>query len=370
MASHIITGKSEFHVEGAFAADCLKRNSGLSQIVGQSTAVQALRNKIEKISSCDVDVVISGESGTGKEIVARAIHYLSRRAGKPFIPVNCGAIPESLFENELFGHAKGAFTDACCHQIGLVKEAEQGTLFLDEIGVTSPYVQVKLLRLLQNREYRPLGEFRRRKADVRVIAATNRDLQSLLDEGTFRKDLFYRLNVVTIYMPPLRERREDIPILLEHFRERYARQYKKRIDGFTKEAMRRLVCYSWPGNIRELEHKVQQTVVMSENTVIDIGAIQLAASRSESEGSGLECFNVAKKRVVDSFARTYLTQLLKEYRGDVISAARRAGKSRTGLWNLLKKHNIHPSQFRSAHVGKYSGVDRGAGSPDYGVTKE
>jgi len=229
---------------------------------------------------------------------------------------------------------------------------------LDEIGVTSPYVQVKLLRLLQNREYRPLGDFRRRKADVRVIAATNRDLQSLLDEGAFRKDLFYRLNVVAIYMPPLRERREDIPILVEHFTRRYAREYEKPIKGFTGEALRCLVSYSWPGNIRELEHKVQQAIVMSESAVIDVGAIQLAPGQSESEGQKLEHFSVAKKRVVDSFARTYLAQLLTEYCGDVASASRRAGKSRTGLWNLLKKHGIDPSQFRRHNISRDSKIGR------------
>ena len=347
MNSQINSRKSELHNECAFAVDSLKRRSGLRQIVGQSKAVQTLRDKVEKISSCNVDVLISGESGTGKEVAARTIHYLSRRAGKPFIPVNCGAIPESLFENELYGHVKGAFTDAGFNQIGLVKEAEHGTLFLDEIGVISPYVQVKLLRLLQNREYRPIGDVKRQKADIRVIAATNRDLQSLLDEGTFRKDLFYRLNVAVIYMPPLRERREDIPVLVEHFTGRYARQYGKPIQGFTKEAIRRLIAYSWPGNIRELEHKVQQAVVMTESTVIDVEAIQLATSRSESEESGLERYNVAKKKVVDSFTLTYLTQLLREHRGDVTGAAARAGKSRTGLWNLLKKYDIDPSQFRS-----------------------
>ena len=352
MNRQTITRRPELREECALAADSLKRRSGLSQVVGRSKAVQALRNKIEKISSCSVDVLISGESGTGKEIAARAIHYLSQRAGKPFIPVNCGAIPEGLFENELFGHVKGAFTDAGLHQIGLVKEAEQGTLFLDEIGVTSPYVQVKLLRLLQNREYRPLGDVRRHKTDIRVIAATNRDLQGLLDEGTFRKDLFYRLNVVSIHVLPLRERREDIPILVEHFTERYSREYKKPIRGFTRDAIRCLISYSWPGNIRELEHKIQQAIVMSESAVIDVGAIQLATSQSESEGPGLECFNVAKKRVVDSFARTYLAQLLEEYCGDVVGASRRAGKSRTGLWNLLKRHGIDPSQFRQHNISR------------------
>lgn len=370
MKTQTIFRKPQLREECGYVVDSLKRESGLSQIVGESRSVQELRNKIEKISSCDVDVLVSGESGTGKELVARSIHYLSRRASNPFIPVNCAAIPESLFENELFGHLKGAFTDAGLHQIGLVPEAEHGTLFLDEIGATCPYVQVKLLRLLQNREYRPLGDCKRHKADIRVIAATNRNLQSLLGEGKFRKDLFYRLNVIAIHVPPLRERREDIPILVEHFREKYAREYEKPIKSFAREAMRRLVSYSWPGNIRELEHEVQRAVVMAEHTVIDVGSIQLPTRPSASEGSRLECFNVARRRVLDSFARTYLRQLLREFGGDVAKAARQAGKSRTGLWNLLKRYEIRPDEFRSSHIRRSSNVDRESRSPNYCVTEE
>jgi len=344
--------KSEFSEECGFVVDSLRRKSALSHILGRSKAVQALRSKIDKVSSFNIDVLISGESGTGKEIAARAIHYLSPRVGKPFIPVNCGAIPESLFENELFGHVKGAFTDAGLQQIGLVRQAENGTLFLDEVGAITPYVQVKLLRLLQNRQYRPLGDYKQHGANIRIIAATNTDLQSLVEKGTFRKDLFYRLNVVSLYVPPLRERREDIPILVEHFRQRYAKEYKKQIKGFKTDAMRQLISYSWPGNIRELENKIRQIIVMSENPVIDIEGFQLGTSQSAAKRSELEYFNVAKRRVIDSFARTYLTQLLEEHRGDVIGAARRAGKSRTGLWNLLKKYDIEPTQFRHRQISK------------------
>lgn len=369
MNGQIINRKSELREECAFAVDSLMKKSGLSQILGRSKAVQALRNKIDKISSCNIDVLICGESGTGKEIAARAIHYLSQRAGKPFVPVNIGAIPESLFENELFGHVKGAFTDAGHHQIGLVKDAEGGTLFLDEIGVISPFVQVKLLRLLQNREYRPLGDYRQRKANIRIIAATNTDLQSLIEEGTFRKDLFYRLNVISLNVPPLRKRREDIPILVEHFTERYARKYNKPIKGFTREAMRQLTSYSWPGNIRELENRIQQMIVTSANPVIDFEAIQLDNSTSESEGSESEYFNVAKKRIIDSFARTYLRRLLIECNGEVVFAARRAGKSRTGLWNLLKKYGIDPSQFYHHNISKDLNIERGQ-SVSHCVTKK
>jgi DNA-binding NtrC family response regulator len=345
METQKIIRESELRSEYAFVTESLKRESTSNQILGRSKAVQALHEKINKISYCKVNVLISGESGTGKEIAARAIHYLSHMAGKPFIPVNCGAIPEGLFENELFGHKKGAFTDACLQQTGLVKEAEGGTLFLDEIGVITPYIQAKLLRLLQDKEYRPVGDSKRHKADVRIIAATNTDLRSLVEQGTFRKDLFYRLNVVSLYMVPLRERMEDIPILVEHFINRYSREYNKPIEGLSKDAMKAFISYSWPGNIRELENKIQQIIVLSTAPFIDIEDIHLPIREPSSKGSEFENFNNAKKRVVNSFAKKYLTQLLIEQRGDVVTAARRAGKSRTGLWNLLKQYNISPGKF-------------------------
>ena len=345
METQKIIRKSEIRKEYTSVAESLKRDSGSNQILGRSKAIQALRKKIDKISFCKVNVLISGESGTGKEIAARAIHYLSHKVGRPFIPVNCGAIPESLFENELFGHMKGAFTDAGLKQIGLVKEAEGGTLFLDEIGVITPYIQAKLLRLLQDKEYRPIGGSIHHKADLRIIAATNTDLRSLVKQGRLRKDLFYRLNVVSLHMPPLKERVEDIPILVEHFINRYSREYDKPIEGLSKDAMKAFMSYSWPGNIRELENKIQQIIVMSTSLVIDVEDIHLPIIEPGSKGSGFEDFNIAKKRVVYSFAKHYLTQLLTEQGGDVVSAARRAGKSRTGLWNLLKKYNITPGKF-------------------------
>jgi len=205
------------------AKKTLKREFALGQILGKSKPIKKLKEDLDRISSCDVNVLITGESGTGKELVVRAIHYLSARAGKPFIPVNCGAIPENLFENELFGHVKGAFTDAACRQSGLVEEADGGTLFLDEIGTTSPYIQIKLLRLLQDREYKLLGDSRLLKADVRIVAATNRVLETLVQTNDFREDLFYRLNVVSLDIPPLRERKEDIPVLVRHFVRNYSR---------------------------------------------------------------------------------------------------------------------------------------------------
>jgi len=341
-----IIRKSELHEDCKSVKESLKRKLGLNHILGRSKVVQKLREKINKISLCNVTVLISGETGTGKEIAARAIHYLSRRAGKPFIPVNCGAIPESLFENELFGHVKGAFTDAGLQQTGLVREAEGGTLFLDEIGVLSPHIQVKLLRLLQDKEYKSLGEAKPRKADIRITAATNRDIRSLVKEGMLRKDLYYRLNIASLYIPPLRERMEDIPILVQHFIDKYSKEYDKPTKGLSEDAMRAFMSYSWPGNIRELENKIQQMIVMSSIPIMDLEDIELPIRGPNPRESKFECFKITKKNIINSFEKTYLIQLLTEHRGDVPSAARRAGKSRTGLWNLIKKHNISPKQFR------------------------
>lgn len=338
--------KNDLQKESKSAKDLLKRNIGLRQLHGKSKAIQNLHKWIHRISSCDVNILITGESGTGKELIARAIHYLGTRRGKPFIPVNCGAIPESLFENELFGHAKGAFTDANFQQIGLVQEAEGGTLFLDEIGTISPYIQVKLLRLLQDREYKPLGDSKNQKADIRIIAATNIDLSSLVKENNFREDLFYRLNVVHFHIPPLRERKEDIPILIDYFVEMYSRLYNKPTKIFTEETFNLFLNYHWPGNIRELENKIQQLVVMSHSLTIHAEDIGFPAKEPCDKETELELFQVAKKKAVDSFERSYLIQLLTNYMGDVVSAADKAGKSRTALWNLLKKHNLSPKQFR------------------------
>lgn len=324
----------------------LKRELGLSQILGKSEVIQDLRNKIDKVSVCDVNVLILGESGTGKELAARAIHYLGRRAGRPFIPVNCGAIPESLFENELFGHAKGAFTDASLKQIGLVKEAEGGTIFLDEIGIISPLVQVKLLRLLQDKEYKSLGDPRPRKADIRIIVATNRDLQRLLRDGAFREDLFYRLNIISLYLPPLRERKEDIPILVENFMKKYSKEFNKPLREVPENLMNMFLAYSWPGNVRELENKIQQLIVMPAEFSITTKNILPPLAESDSKESRLEYFKVAKRKIINSFEITYLTELLTRSKGSVASAAREAGKSRTSLWNLLKKHDFSVKQFR------------------------
>jgi len=331
----------------------LKKKSGLNRILGCNETVTRLRQQIENISSCDVSVLITGESGTGKELAARAIHYLSARSHQPFVPVNCGAIPDSLFENELFGHRKGAFTDASFHQDGLVKEAEGGTLFLDEVGVVPTHLQVKLLRLLQDKEYKLLGDSTTRVADIRIIAATNEDLPGLVKKGGFREDFYYRLNIVSLHIPPLRKRKEDIPVLADYFIKKYSQEYNKSVTGASPEAVELLMTNYWRGNIRELENKIQQAVVMSTNGIIlprDIQFLQESdepGPKFQTNDNNIykETFARAKKKMIHSFEREYLSQLLAQSNGDMVQAAARAGKSRTALWNLMAKHRLHPSQF-------------------------
>lgn len=325
----------------------LKRKEGLNRILGSSKAVSQLRDQLDNIASFDVSVLICGESGTGKELAARAIHYLSFRTNKPFMPVNCGAIPENLFENELFGHRKGAFTDASFHQEGVVKEAEGGTLFLDEIGVITPYIQVKLLRLLQEKEYKPLGDAKTRKANVRIIAATNKNLKNMVREETFREDLFFRLNIVSLSIPPLRERKEDIPLLVDHFIKKYSREYRKPIAAVSEDAMLALLSYSWPGNIRELENMVLHAFIMAKKNKITVREIDMPPLEIKwrKQDSTFEQFKNAKQKAINDFERNYLTLIMAACRGDVNSAAHQAGKSRTAFWNLLSKYHLHPRQF-------------------------
>jgi two-component system response regulator GlrR len=326
----------------------LKRKHGLSRILGSSNAVNQLREQIHNIAICDVSVLVAGESGTGKELAARAIHYLSSRCHNPFVPVNSGAIPENLFENELFGHRKGAFTDASSHEEGVVTEADGGTLFLDEIGVITPYIQAKLLRLLQEKEYKPLGDPKTRKADVRIIAATNRDLQELVKGGSFREDLYFRLNIVSLIIPPLRKRKEDIPQLVAHFIDKYSGEYRKIIKTVSEEAMVALLSYEWPGNIRELENKIQHAMVMTGSNRITAGDLDLPpAETPEGKNPAFEELKEAKQKVITDFEKNYLLLVLAACDGDISSAAQQAGKSRTAFWNLLAKHRLHPKQFAS-----------------------
>ena len=328
----------------------LRKSLILEQILGTSEAIQTLRQKLECISKCTVNVLITGETGTGKELAARAIHYLGNRAGKPFVPVNCGAIPENLFENELFGHVKGAFTDASFKQDGLVREAEGGTLFLDEIGAISPFIQVKLLRLLENKEYKVLGDSQPCKADLRIISATNQDLKTLITEDKFREDLFYRLNIVSIDVPPLRERKKDIPLLVGHFLKKYTEEYQKFIRSLSINCINRFMSHSWPGNIRELENMIQQLIVLAESETVKTSAIELPEYIWEQNQDLPASLKECKKEFVDSFEKSYLAHLLSKHDGSVASAALEAGMNRTAMWNLLKKHDISAKSFKSIKI--------------------
>jgi len=317
--------------------DAIKELQGLKRMIGTSPAFISEMRKIPLISKCGATVLIQGETGTGKEMCARAIHYLSPQADKPFVPINCGAIPSDLVENELFGHRFGAFTGARTSQPGLIEEANGGTLFLDEVDSLPMLAQVKLLRFLHDGEYRPLGSTKSRRAVVRIIAATNTDLEESVSKGRMRQDLYYRLNIVPLKLPPLRHRAEDVILLAGHFLAKYARDFGRRVTDFSPEALRALATHDWPGNVRELEHVVQRAVVLSERDVIHISDLSLPAEQSNLEPESLQ---QAKARMVGHFERNYIRKLLAVYKGNITRAAKAAGKNRRAFWELIRKHRI------------------------------
>ena len=318
---------------------------GLNELVGESEKFLKEIEKIPMIAKCDASVLISGETGTGKELCARAIHYLSPRAGQPFIPVNCGAIPSDLVENELFGHESGAFTGAKTTRPGLTQEADGGTLFLDEIDCLPLLAQVKLLRFLQEKEFRSLGSTKISRANVRVIAATNADCEDAVKSGKLRRDLYYRLNVIPLALPSLRERGEDVLLLARHFLVKHATELNKQIAGFSPSAIRKLYFYEWPGNVRELEHIIMRAVVLSDAAVIRADDITLLEyvdpTRSES-------FQEAKDRIVAEFEKTYIRSLLLKSHGNISEAARLAHKNRRAFWELIRKHHISVKSLRAS----------------------
>ena len=321
----------------------LKETIGLKQLVGQDRAFAAEIEKIPIVAKCDANVLILGETGTGKELCGRAIHYLSPRASKAFVPVNCGAIPLELVENELFGHAKGAFTGASKAFSGLIHEADGGTLFLDEIDCLPLQAQVKFLRFLQDKEYKPLGSSKLSQADVRVIVASNIDLDEAVSEGKFRRDLFYRLNIVPITLPPLRDRKEDIPLLARHFLEIFASEFKKRVVDFTSEALQKLLTYEWPGNVRELENVVERAIIFSKGHVIQDGDIILPHLKNVLQQ---ETFHEAKSRAITQFEKRYIQDLLLAYGGNITRAAKAAQKNRRAFWELIRKYKIDVRSYK------------------------
>jgi len=316
-------------------------------IIGSGPWLKELFDRITMVAPTDVTVGIVGESGTGKELIARTIHEQSSRRTGPFVVVNCAAIPEGLLEDELFGHIKGAFTDARFERQGLVAAADGGTLFLDEIGELPLSLQSKLLRVVQTREFRRIGDDRDTHVDLRIVTATHRDLERLVADGRFREDLYYRIQVVTLRLPALRQRKHDIPLLAHHFLMQHRSKLGKHVDGLTPAAMARLVAHEFPGNIRELDNMIQHAVVMAQGPMIQPEDVPVPSSRNDSAGfDTARPFRDLKSELVDRFEREYLGALLHAHKGNLAAAARVAGMDRKNLWQLLRKHGIDPSRFR------------------------
>jgi len=315
-------------------------NSWRSEFVTRSPVMEDFLQQARLVASSEVSVFIRGPSGAGKELLARAIHKASSRAKGPFVGINCGAIPEALLESELFGHVKGAFTGAHRDHDGLFQSARGGTLFLDEIGDMPLTLQVKLLRVLEEREVRPVGATRSLPTDVRIISATHRNIDAARTEGRFRDDLYYRLNVVSLNVPALAERREDIPLLTNHFLQQLAERYQRGQLAFAPEAMEMLVAAPWPGNVRQLLNVVEQTVALSTTSIIPTSLVQRAI---HEDNPAIEAFEEARKR----FEREYLVRLLRLTEGNVSQAARLAKRNRTEFYRLLSRHQLEPGVFKN-----------------------
>jgi Nif-specific regulatory protein len=325
--------------------EALRERFRPSNIIGSARAMQAVYDLIGQVSDSNATVLICGESGTGKELVAHAIHFNSPRADKPFIRVNCAALPETVLESELFGHEKGAFTGAINQRKGRFELAQGGSIFLDEVGDFSATTQIKLLRALQEREFERLGGTETIKMDVRVIAATNRDLEDLIESGEFRQDLYYRLNVFPIHIPPLRDRRTDIPLLVDHFIDKYSTESGRRVRRISGSALEKVSRYHWPGNVRELENCIERAVLLATDEVIHVShlppSVQSVVGAPLVEGEGLQA-------ALDNLERDMIVEALTESRGNKAEAARTLGISERLMGLRVSKHAIDPSRFRTA----------------------
>ena len=324
---------------------------GLHNLVGKSRKMREVYEQLERAANLDMTVLLSGETGTGKELAARAIHQQSARHERRFVPINCGALPAELVESELFGHARGAFTGAAAAKAGLFEEASGGTLFLDEIGELPLPVQVKLNRVLQEKELRRVGDNTPIQVDVRVISATHRDLKAEVQAGRFREDLFYRVHVLPIRLPPLRERREDIPLLAMYFLERHARAYRRELTGFEPDALLALTGYSWPGNVRELENAVERSAAAASGPQIAYRDLPPEVQARPEGKLPMEMLaNLPYKEAVEAarerVSHDYLVALMREFSGNVTRAAERAGVERESLHRLLRKYDLHSEDFR------------------------
>ncbi|MDE2154819.1 MAG: sigma-54-dependent Fis family transcriptional regulator [Xanthomonadaceae bacterium] len=327
----------------------------MPNMLGHSQAIDSVRAQLKCYAGCDVQVLIEGETGTGKELAAREIHYASARRDYPFVPVNCGAIPDSLIENELFGHDRGAYTDARGAQLGLIDHACGGTLFLDEVDTLSRKGQVTLLRFLQDKEYRPVGGGAARVSNARIISATNVSLERQVAAGHFRRDLQYRLNALYVYLPPLRERSDDVALIAEHFIGTVARRLHGPPKRWGEDAMQALTAYAWPGNVRELDNVALRAYLHAEGPVIGLADL-LAAEPAFAEPGRIVrtgahqpggSFSAAKMQAIRKFEHDYLIQLMQQTDGNISAAARLSGTERRQLGKLLTKHGIGTGQFRA-----------------------
>ncbi|MBN2124278.1 MAG: sigma-54-dependent Fis family transcriptional regulator [Deltaproteobacteria bacterium] len=329
----------------------LAERENSSNLVGSTPIMQEIGERIVQVAPTTATVLITGGSGTGKELAARAVHQHSSRKHRKFITVNCTAIPEQVIESELFGHVKGAFTGAWKDKRGLVEEAHEGTLFLDEIGDLSPRMQTKLLRLLQEGEYKPVGSVITKKADIRFLAATNHNLKAEMKEKRFREDLYYRLNVVHIELPPLKERRKDIPVLCYHFLRKYAERNQKEVDDISPEAMQVLMSREYPGNVRELENIIERGVIFCRSKRLEVEDLQLDGEQDSfypriGEDVTLLSFKEAKDKMIGLFHGQYIRVLLRETRGNISRAAEMAGIQRQYLHRLMKEAGIEAEHFK------------------------
>jgi DNA-binding NtrC family response regulator len=309
------------------------RRDGLPELIGESRAMEPVKRMMERVAPSDANVLITGEHGTGKEVVARWIHAASPRAGNALVTVNAGGISEGVFESELFGHVKGAFTDAKSDRTGYFEMADGGTLFLDEIGNLSPKLQAKLLRVLQTGEFQRVGSSRTQRANVRILSATNADLSKEIAEGRFREDLLYRLNTVEIRLPPLRERREDVPLLANHFLRKRAVRYGRLIEGISPEAMQALLDYAWPGNIRELEHTVERALLLMHGSTVQLADLTLPTSAGAAAGN-------LDDMPLEEVERVLIRKALQRHDGNVSQAAEALGLSRSALYRRLQRYGL------------------------------
>ena len=342
-------------LENQYLRSELDARHGFENMVGRSGAMHQVFQMIDRVAGSESTVLVTGESGTGKELVARAIHYHSSRSEKPFVPINCVAIPDELLESELFGHVKGAFTGASQTRQGRFELANHGTIFLDEIGDMNPRLQGKLLRVLQEKVIEPVGSNRCRKVDVRIVAATHCDLSERVRQGLFREDLYYRLNVVPIHLPPLRERKADIPLLVDHFLRKHSRG--ETAIGLSADAMQVLTHYDWPGNIRELENIIERVVVLdSPEIILTMGLsspksfVSIPEPIQESPPAFVrvdgDSYKDAKRKIVDSFEQEYFKDVLQQAKGNVSQAARLAGMHRKNFYQKLESLNLDPKLFQ------------------------